>query len=150
MSESIVIEVAEAGDRDGVIALLADQLAEHRIHTARDAIAAAIDGIMADDRRGFVLVVRENCAVIGVAYVSFAWTLEHGGKSCWLEELYVVPSRRGHGFGTKLLASVLQRAGSCGCVAVDLEVDAEHSRAARLYSRSGFHSLDRRRWVRIL
>ena len=146
----VVIVPARAVDREHVIELLAQQLAEHHIATARDSIAAAVDGMTADARRGFVLVAREGATVIGVAYVSFTWTLEHGGQSCWLEELYVVPQRRGQGVGATLLAAVLERARSAGCAAVDLEIDDEHGRAANLYARHGFRPLTRRRWVRDL
>lgn len=148
MPEQLTIVSPNAADRDAVNQLLAEQLAEHRIETGAKAIVAAVDGIMVDDRRGFLLVAKEASVVIGVAYVSFTWTLEHSGKSCWLEELYVLPKRRGRGIGSKLLASVLDRARSGGCAAVDLEVDHEHGRAANLYSRHGFRSLSRGRWVR--
>lgn len=47
---------------------------------------------------------------VGVAYLSFTWTLEHGGKSCWLEELYVMPAYRKRGIGRQLLDAGCQRA----------------------------------------
>ena len=147
MREQLTITSPNSADREAVLQLLAEQLAEHRIETGGREIAAAVDGIMVDDRRGFLLVAKEASAVVGVAYVSFIWTLEHGGKSCWLEELYVLPERRGSGIGSKLLTAVLERARSSGCAAVDLEIDSEHERAANLYSRFGFRSLSRGRWV---
>ena len=150
MFEALTITSPTAADRDAVVQLLAAQLAEHRIDTANTAIIAAVDGIMTDGRRGFLLVAKDASAVVGVAYVSFTWTVEHGGKSCWLEELYVVPDRRERGIGATLLASVLERAKADGCAAVDLEVDREHDRAINLYSRHGFRSLSRARWVRFL
>jgi GNAT superfamily N-acetyltransferase len=150
MSLRLDIFPARAEDRDAAIDLLGRQLAEHRIETADEAIAAAVDGIMIDDRRGFLLVAKEAATVVGVAYVSFTWTAERGGKSCWLEELYVLPERRGRGVGARLLGAVLERAKAAGCAAVDLEVDREHGRAANLYSRHGFRSVPRARWVRVL
>jgi GNAT superfamily N-acetyltransferase len=142
--------IAEAAprDREAVIELLAAQLAEHAIDTPRDRIAAAVDGMIGDARRGFLLVAIERGAIVGVAYVSYVWSLEHGGRSAWLEELYVAPARREHGVGGRLLSAVLERAAADGCAAVDLEVDARHERAARLYSRHGFQPLPRARWVR--
>jgi ribosomal protein S18 acetylase RimI-like enzyme len=49
-----------------------------------------------------------------------------------------------------LVAGVLERARARGMVAVDLEIDADHRRAASLYERSGFHRLERSRWTRKL
>ncbi len=85
-----------------------------------------------------------------MAYVSFTWTLEHGGKSAWLEELYIVPAERNRGVGRAMLATVLQQANAADCAAVDLEVDTTHARAGPLYAREGFTPLSRARWVRAL
>ncbi len=41
----------------------------------------------------------------------------------------------------------LAHARASGCFAVELEVDAEHARAARLYARAGFTQLARTRWA---
>ncbi len=77
----------------------------------------------------------------------FTWTLEHGGRSAWLEELYVQPEYRGRGIGQKLLAAAINRAREEGCRAIDLEVDRGHPRASHLYDREGFVRLARTRWV---
>ena len=97
-----------------------------------------------------LLVARDGDAVVGVAYVSFVWALEHGGLSAWLEELYVLPALRGQGVGGRLLDQVLALARARGCAAVDLEVEAEHARSASLYARAGFRAHARARWVRPL
>jgi GNAT superfamily N-acetyltransferase len=88
--------------------------------------------------------------VVGVAAVTFTRGLEHGGRSAWLEELYVEPSMRSGGIGTALIQAAFDVALAGGAVAMDLEVDAEHERAARLYARVGFRTLPRTRWVRRL
>jgi maltose/maltodextrin transport system permease protein len=44
---------------------------------------------------------------IGVAYASSLLSLEHGGVSGWLEELYVLPQWRGLGIGSRLIAEVV-------------------------------------------
>ena len=84
------------------------------------------------------------------AALSFVWSIEHGGRSAWLDELYVSPGARGHGVGTQLLRDALGTATEAGAVAVDLEVDVDHQRAAKLYEREGFATLPRARWVRTL
>jgi GNAT superfamily N-acetyltransferase len=133
-------------ERDAAVALLLAQLADHAIDTPRAAVERAVDGLLADPRRGFLLVEPG----VAVAWVSFTWALEHGGLTAWLEELYVVPDRRGSGIGTRLLREAERRARAAGCAAVDLEVDVEHGRAADLYRREGFVPLPRARWVKKL
>jgi len=82
------------------------------------------------------------------ADVAFTWTLEHGGKSAWLDELYVVPEYRGKGIGAALLRAALEAAQRSGCAAVDLEVDEARARAENLYVQAGFRPLGRSRWVK--
>ncbi|HXH10887.1 MAG TPA: GNAT family N-acetyltransferase [Alphaproteobacteria bacterium] len=146
----IVICQATAADREAVIELLLAQFREHDISLSAAALTAAIDGVLEHPEWGSVFVATLEGTPIGVAYLSFTWALEHGGKTAWLEELYVVPKHRGRGVGRAMLTAVCEHAFAQGCAAVDLEVDAAHRRAAHLYAREGFQRLDRTRWVRVL
>ena len=126
------------------------QLAEHAIEVSREVLLAAVDGVFADERRGFFLLARQGEEAAGVAYVSLTWSLEHGGKSSWLEELYVLPQWRNQGIGALLLDSAIEAARLRGCAALDLEVESAHARAANLYARHGFRPHSRSRWVKRL
>jgi GNAT superfamily N-acetyltransferase len=143
------MEIAPAGaeDREAMIGLLGAQLAEHAIELAPAGLAHAVDGVLAEPTRGALLVARVAGRVVGVAYLSFTWALEHGGLVGWLEELYVEPSHRGRGIGAALLDAACARARDAGCAAIDLEVDAAHAHAARLYARRGFRRLGRTRFA---
>lgn len=141
---------ASGADAPAVLSLLAAQLAEHRIAIDGDRLASAIAAVLSDGGLGRLLVAAVEGEIVGVAYVSFTFTLEHGGRVAWLEELYVTPSRRGRGIGRALLGRVLDLARSERCHAVDLEVDEDHQRVAALYERHGFEPLPRRRMSRRL
>lgn len=146
----ITIALADYHDRADLVALLAAQLHEHQISLSCTRLTFAIDGVLSDATRGFFLLAREQDTAVGVAYLSFTWSLEHGGHSCWLEELYVVPSYREQGIGRQLLNAACHHAARLGCAAVDLEVEEAHARAQHLYAREGFHAHRRQRWVRVL
>src|SRR5690348_7879103 len=117
-------------DRATARSLLSAQLEEHAIST--EPLDAALDGALDDPSRALVLIAEDENGAIGVAYVSLTWTLEHGGKCAWLEELYVVPARRNAGIGRVLLDAVLRETSALGCLAVDLEVEVDHARASHL------------------
>jgi GNAT superfamily N-acetyltransferase len=140
------IRIATPSDLDDVTRLLAAQLAEHAIALDDGALRGAIRGPMEVPGRGAFLIARDG-APLGAAYVSYTWSLEHGGKSAWLEELYVVPSERSRGIGGRLLEAAIALARREGCAAVDLEVEEDHARAAHLYARAGFRPHRRARWV---
>lgn len=150
VSSRMQIERASPADIDTIHRLLASQFDEHDIHTSPEALRGAIAAVFEREHLGFFLVARDRGEIIGLAAVSFAWTLEHGGKSAWLDELYVVAGRRGEGVGRALLERVMGEARELGCQAVDLEVDAAHRRAERLYERAGFQRLTRARWVKLV
>ena len=144
------IALAGPADRDDLLELLARQFAELEIPLPAEKLASGVDGALADRRRGSFLIARAERRSIAVAYLNFQWSLEHGGLSAWLEELFVVPEGRGTGLGARLLTAACAHAAERGCAAVDLEVEEAHPRAARLYEREGFLRHRRARWVKRL
>jgi len=146
------VDIAVAGlkDREGLLQLLLAQFDEHNIAMAAAKLEQAIEGPLKDPSRGLFLLALMDDEAVGVAYLTFTWTLEHGGKSAWLEELYVRPEQRQQGVGQAMLDAVCRMAKEHGCAAVDLEVEASQSRAEHLYQRAGFRPHQRRRWVKVL
>lgn len=144
------IERASSADLAALLSLLQAQFEEHAIETSSKTLQEAVLVVLNSDRWGFFLLAWEDGETVGVAAISYVWTLEHGGKSAWLDELYVVPERRGNGIGSALLDQVIAEVQKEGCLAIDLEVEQEHQRAVALYERKGFERLLRTRLVRRL
>ena len=144
------IQTAQPSDVALILQLLHTQLQEHDIVLTDQALQRATQGLIEDHKLGRILTARLDGELVGVAVISFLWTLEHGGPAAWLDEVYVVPSRRGDGIGRKLVEAAMQVARDSGCIALDLEVDAGHEAAERLYERMGFRRHRRVRWVRML
>src|SRR6516165_1813439 len=126
---SFLISSAAIRDCTECARLLVGQLGEHGVDASADRLSRLLEAVVANEGRGFVLLARADEQVIGVAYAASRLSAEHSGLVAWLEELYVAPSYRSQGIGSALLAAVLERAQKAGVVAVDLEVDASHSRA---------------------
>jgi GNAT superfamily N-acetyltransferase len=150
MKELLRVEKATEKDRQSAIRLLIAQLREHGIDTAEEAVGRAVDGVLTDRSRGRILIGRDHDEAIAVAYVSFVWSLEHGGHAAWLEELYVVPERREGGIGTALLHAAVGVCRVEQCAAIDLEIESTHERATSLYEREGFTRHQRTRWAKRL
>jgi GNAT superfamily N-acetyltransferase len=144
------IQTAQPSDLAPILQLLHTQLQEHDIVLTGQALQRATQGLIEDHKLGRILTARLDGELVGVAVISFLWTLEHGGPAAWLDEVYVEPSRRGDGIGRKLVEAAMQVARDDGCIALDLEVDAGHEAAQRLYERMGFRRHRRVRWVRML
>lgn len=144
------IQQAQPFDLEPVLGMMQGQFQEHGINVPAERLRNAVVAMLENAELGFFMVARQQGEAVGMACVSFCWTLEHGGKSAWLDELYVLPPYRGTGLGGALLQAVLSKTRESGCAAVDLEVDIEHRRVENLYRRAGFEPLARSRWVKLL
>jgi GNAT superfamily N-acetyltransferase len=149
MLKNMKIETATVRALDDAVRLLGLQFDEHGIELIDDELPEAVRALLVDPSRGAVLLAYDPQPV-GIAVLAYTWTLERGGRAAWLDELFVVPERRDRGTGLAMLRRALAVARDAGCRAVDLEVDARHARAERLYEREGFRRLSRNRWARKL
>ena len=150
MTSAITIRAARREDLPALTSLLIAQLRDHGNDVPDAALAAAARGMLERPQRGQFLLACDGVTAVGLAALSYLWTLEHGGWVAWLDELYVVPDRRDAGIGAALLAAAVAAAQAAGAHAVDLEIDAGHERVAALYRRNGFTPLSRQRWALVL
>src|SRR5260370_42452123 len=148
--QTFSIALAALSDCFECARLVVEQLGEHGIDASAERLARVLEDAVANPERGFLLLALISGRIVGVAYVATILSAEHCGSVAWLEELYVIPDHRSRGIGTPLVGAVLERARETGSVAVDLEIDADHSRVASLYQRLGFSPLQRSRWVKEL
>jgi GNAT superfamily N-acetyltransferase len=131
---------------EAAIRLLRAQFEEHAISIPPKRLEAAVARLIEMPDRGALLLAIDDDEPVGLAALAHTWTLEHGGLVAWLDELYVVPHRRGEGLGRALLTAACDLAKRAGCAAIELEVDAPHRRAESLYRRAGYEPLARSRW----
>jgi GNAT superfamily N-acetyltransferase len=133
-----------AKDSAVALPLLEAQYREHSIDMGGERLARAARALV--DGNGVLIVAGR----VGVLALSWQFSIERAGRVGWLEELYVAPSHRAQGLGTKLLHRAAEEARRAGCVSLELEVVRGHERAARLYVREGFAALPRRRYSKVL
>lgn len=77
-----------------------------------------------------------------VALVSLRPSLWYDGAAAVLDELYVVPDRRGQGIGGRLLAAVEAEVRHRGGRLVEINVDGQDVDARRFYVRHGYSDTD--------
>jgi len=83
-----------------------------------------------------VLLVGESAD--GLAVLRFRPAIWSSGLECYLAELYVRPSRRGHGLGRALMTAALREARARGADTMEIGVDEPDLVARRLYESLGF------------
>jgi ribosomal protein S18 acetylase RimI-like enzyme len=79
----------------------------------------------------------------GFAELRFRPSLYTGALDAYLEELYVVPKRRGQGLGRALLEAAMDHARARGAAHIDLSTSENDVAARALYESVGFTNRER-------
>jgi ribosomal protein S18 acetylase RimI-like enzyme len=138
MSGAEHVEISRAGldEAAGAAALLRAFNAEYdEPAPPAPALAARLSLLLAGEQI-VVLLAREE-APVGVAVLRLRPGLWSEREDAYLEELYVVPERRGHGIGRRLLEAAMDAARSAGADHFDLTTAETDIEARSLYESVG-------------
>ncbi len=98
----------------------------------------ALQAILGDPRIGHIYVAREAGRVVGMVSTLYTISTAEGGKAAWLEDMIVLPERRGIGIGAALLAHAVVGAREQGCMRLTLLSDEDNDSAHAVYAAEGF------------
>ena len=87
---------------------------------------------------GQVSVVLAGDGPDGLALMRFRPSLWSETLDCYLEELYVVPDKRGGGIGRALMEAAMELARAAGAAHMDLGTGEDDTAARALYEKLGF------------
>jgi ribosomal protein S18 acetylase RimI-like enzyme len=91
---------------------------------------------------GEITVIFAGDERAGFAQLRFRPSLYTGALDAHLEELYVVPERRGHGLGRALLDAAMEYARQRGAAHMDLGTSEDDTAARALYESARFTNLE--------
>jgi ribosomal protein S18 acetylase RimI-like enzyme len=106
--------------------------------------ARALGELLADRNHGVVWLATVDGALGGYALLSFYFSLEYGGRTAFVDELFMEEAYRGRGLGTSMLGLLEEEARRLGLKAIHLESEEENAGATALYLRLGFVDYRRR------
>jgi ribosomal protein S18 acetylase RimI-like enzyme len=130
------IRRAEVADADDVGRLLHDFNTEYDDYTpGPEAMGKRIADLVASRD---VLVLLGGDGPDGLAVLRFRPSLWSETLDCYLEELYVVPDRRGEGLGEALMRAAMETARKEGAGHMDLGTAETDTAARALYEKLGF------------
>lgn len=98
----------------------------------------ALAALLADPLLGQVWVAEDGPRLVAYAVLTLGYSLEHRGRDAFVDELYVVPSHRGHGLGRAALEVMDAYCRATGVHVLLLEVEHVNTEAHALYTRAGF------------
>jgi ribosomal protein S18 acetylase RimI-like enzyme len=127
---------AVTGDADAIGRLLHDFNSEYDDYTpGPEAMAKRIGKLL---ESGDVTVLLGGPGPDGLALLRFRPSLWSDTLDCYLEELYVVPDRRGGGLGQALMEAAMDTARNEGAAHMDLGTAETDTAARALYEKLGF------------
>lgn len=93
-------------------------------------------------QRGLSVFLLAGPRSAGLAQLRFRDYVITGTPMCYLEELYVVPDRRGEGHGRRLMETAFEVARERGATTMDLGTALDDTAARSLYESLGFTNLE--------
>lgn len=151
MVDERVLRSALPGDLAALLALTQAFSRHFGYPHAEAEKSAALSQLLAEPALGrawFVLTPDGKSAapdgdIAGYVLLSFSFSLERGGRTGIVDELFILPSHRGSGLGAAALRRVIDTARNWGLRALQLEAEHSNPRASALYRRLGFVDQER-------
>ena len=136
MTPGHAIRRAEVADGGDIGRLLHDFNTEYDDYTpGRETMGKRMGELLAS---GDVTVLLGGAGPDGLAVLRFRPSLWSETLDCYLEELYVVPDRRGEGLGQALMQAAMETARAEGAGYMDLGTAETDTAARGLYEKLGF------------
>ena len=146
--------IARENDLDTVLAFMQelsreDQLPDQR---ALDSVRArsALTDLVDDPSKGTVWLICDGDIPVGYLALTFGYSLEFHGRDAFIDELYIRPTHRGRGWGTRAIGHAETFALARNVRATHLEVGRRNVAAQAFYRKAGYADHDRHlmtKWI---
>jgi GNAT superfamily N-acetyltransferase len=94
--------------------------------------------ILEQPSRGRIFVLRNDHKVVGMVNLLFTISTAEGGFVILMEDVFVRPEHRGHGYGTRLVEHVKDFARRKDFKRITLLTDRVSDQSQRFFARNGF------------
>lgn len=132
------IGCAHPNDLGSLLPLVEAFQIEASYATGDVALRDTLARLLREESAGRVLIAREGARAVGYAALCFGYSIEFRGRDAFVDELYVIPEKRGAGLGRALLRALEIEARAGGARQLHLEVERHNDGARRLYVQEGF------------
>ena len=140
---NLQIRAATAADRGACLRLLTAQLREHQLPIDDDGIARGVELALMHGSTAWLVLALSHGLPAGILLANPIVSVEHGGPSLWIEELYVAPEQRRRGVARALCQFVVDEGRQHGVRSIELQVVPTQKAALGLYRAMGFVPSDR-------
>ncbi|NMG09879.1 GNAT family N-acetyltransferase [Brasilonema sp. UFV-L1] len=111
---------------------------EESIDFNREAYRERISAAFSSPQLVKIWLIVANSYIVGYAVLTFTFSFEFGGVQATIDEIYIMPEKRGKGWGTSVLELLAQKAISFGAKTLSGDVSDEKPWLSTFYNRAGF------------
>ena len=140
---TVAIRQANARDLADLLELMREFYAESGYSLAPDRARAAFLPLLISGQLGLVWLAEVEDRVAGHLVLTFCYSMEYGGRSAFVDDLFVRPALRNRGVGRALVGHARAVCEELGVRAMHLEVARTNGPAQAVYRALGFDSTDR-------
>lgn len=136
---TLIVRQARASDLDS-LSMLVEEYWRFESIDGFDAtrVQSLLRSLIAEPLVGTVWVAENGERLAGYLVAVTVFSLEHGGTTAEIDELFVRPACRGSGAGLALLQAAEAHAAESGCRNISLQVGVTNAGARRFYRRAGY------------
>jgi ribosomal protein S18 acetylase RimI-like enzyme len=130
--------VAEEGDTAALLNFMRAYYAFDGHGFDEEKASAVLTTLLRNPNLGRVWIILDAEAPVGYVVICFGFSLEWLGRDAFVDEFYLLPEYRGHGWGRKTMAFIEDAARSLVVRALHLEVVRQNAAALQIYRKLGF------------
>lgn len=139
---SAPVQRATPGDLDSLVNLMTEFYGESGFAFDPARARVAFADLIADPRFGSAWLIRSDDEVAGYFVLTLGYSMEFGGRSAFLDDLFIRAPFRGRGLGKAALATLRAECEALGVRVVHLEAARDNNTAQGLYRKAGFTGRD--------
>lgn len=139
----IAIEPATKKDIPQLVELMTAFYTESDFECNPDKAARSFKTLIENHGFGMVWIFKAENRPIGYMVLCMTFSMEYGGWSAFLDDLYIDPKFRNKGIGAQAMSVFIEACRKRQVQAIHLEVGQKNTRALALYRRFGFAANDR-------
>ncbi len=92
---------------------------------------------------GILYKILKEDRVIGYVCLTFSYSFEYGGKTAFVDELYLKKEHRSQGYGSQIMDFIIATARELKLSTLHLEAEMHNEKANQLYRKKGFKNTNR-------
>jgi ribosomal protein S18 acetylase RimI-like enzyme len=125
-----------------ILDFMKDYYSTEGIMFDREKSRDTLENLISHEDTGRIWIIETNKAAIGYFCLAFCYTLEHHGKACYLDEMYIKPEFRHLGIGSEAMKFIENYLINNEFKAIHLVVHLKNLAAFNYYIKNGFHVHD--------